>query len=58
MHLPAWLKHFSCLELWSAVSSKDGEVVVKVEVNGGDVFVWLHAKLEQLFSLVEDHVIL
>ena len=38
--------------------SSDGEIVIEVEVDGGDVFVWLHAELEQLLPLIEDSILL
>jgi len=39
-------------------SSHNSEVVIEVKVDGGDVLVWLHAQLEQLFALVQDIVFL
>lgn len=40
------------------VASHNSEVVVEVKVDSGDVIVWLHAKLEQLFALIQDFVFL
>ena len=39
-------------------ASRNGQIIVEVEVNGRNVLIRLHAKFEQLLTLVNDAVLL